>query len=155
MKNKIRFEDLTHFIFLFLLFLSFTTIFLSMKNDDSENEEIESTTITSIETATDFDLEINNGKKLFRANCGSCHSSDMVNDMTAPALGGVQERWERREENLRAWIRNSGKYLVENPNDEYAQNLYKKWGVSMTANPHLTDEEIESILSYIEVVYNQ
>ena len=33
------------------------------------------------------------GKDLFRNLCGSCHNKNMVQDMTGPALGGVQERW--------------------------------------------------------------
>ena len=45
------------------------------------------------------------GKDLFRNLCASCHNRNMVQDMTGPALGGVQERWaDYPEEDLYAWI---------------------------------------------------
>ena len=43
------------------------------------------------------------GKKLFKANCASCHKLDKK--LVGPALGGVTER--RSEAWLLAWIRNN------------------------------------------------
>jgi len=154
MKNKIRFEDLTHFILLFLMFLSFTTIFLSMKNNDFEKNET-TEELVSVEDVMPIDFEFENGRKLFRANCGSCHSSDMVSDLTGPALGGVSDRWAGKGKELNNWIKNSAKYLAEHPNDKYARKLSKKYSGVMLGFPNLNEEEIENILAYIETVYNQ
>jgi len=126
-----------------------------MKNNDIEKSEIDNE-LESMEEISKIDIRFEQGKNFFKTNCGSCHASDMATDLTAPALGDVQARWEGREGNLYDWIRNSGKYLIENPNDKYAQNLYLKWDKHvMTAFPNLTDEEIENILTYIETIYNQ
>ncbi len=93
------------------------------------------------------------GKQLFKNNCASCHNKDMKSDMTGPALGGVRERWEGREEVLYAWIRNSQAVISEG--DEYAVNLFNKWNKSvMTAFPTLTDDEVESLLVYIDCMYD-
>ncbi len=91
------------------------------------------------------------GKALFKENCATCHNKNMVADMTGPALGGIQERWED-ESDLYAWIRNSGAFLATG--DAYANALYNEWNkAAMTAFPNLTDEEIAEILLYVDNVY--
>jgi cytochrome c2 len=96
---------------------------------------------------------LDEGKTLFKNNCASCHNKNMKDDLTGPALGGVQARWEGREELLYSWIRNSSAVIASG--DAYAVNLYSKWNNSvMTAFPNLTDQEMESILGYIDGVYN-
>ncbi len=85
------------------------------------------------------------GEKLFKANCASCHKLDKI--MIGPALAGVQDRWESQE-NLIRWIKNSQAYLEEG-NDPYAAELFEKFnGQIMTAMP-LSDEEILAVLDYI------
>ena len=92
------------------------------------------------------------GKALFKANCASCHAQNMVVNATGPALGGVQERWEGREDILKEWIRNSQKVIASG--DAYAVNLFNEWNKSaMTAFPNLKDEEIAEILLYIDGIY--
>lgn len=92
--------------------------------------------------------DIKVGKALFKANCAQCHNKNMKDDLTGPALGGVEERWEGREEVLYSWIRNSQAVIASG--DEYAVALYNKWNKSVM-NPftNLKDEEIESILAYV------
>ena len=93
------------------------------------------------------------GKGLFKNNCAQCHNKNMRDDLTGPALGGVRERWEGREEILYAWIRNS--QAVVQSGDEYAVNIYNKWGKTlMNPFPNLTDDEIESLLIYIDGMYD-
>ena len=95
---------------------------------------------------------LDEGKALFRNNCASCHNKNMADDLTGPALGGAEERWEGREELLYAWIRNSAAVIATG--DEYSNALYNKWNKSaMTAFPNLTDGEIASILGYIDGVH--
>lgn len=93
------------------------------------------------------------GKALFKANCGSCHNKNMIDDMTGPALGGINERWEGREELLYQWIRNSQAVIASG--DSYAVSLYNQYNKSvMTAFPNLTDDEVNALLVYIQGVYD-
>lgn len=93
------------------------------------------------------------GKALFKANCASCHNKNMIDDMTGPALGGTNERWEGREELLYEWIRNSSAVIATG--DPYAVNLFNQYNKSvMTSFPNLTDDEINALLVYIQGVYD-
>ncbi len=93
------------------------------------------------------------GKVLFKANCQSCHNKSMIDDMTGPALGGINERWEGREELLYQWIRNSQAVIASG--DAYAVGLYNDWNKSvMSSFQNLSDEEINSLLYYIQGVYD-
>jgi len=95
---------------------------------------------------------LDDGKALFKANCATCHAKNMKDRLTGPALGGTQERWEGREELLYAWIRNSQAVIASG--DAYANSLYREYNNSvMTSFPNLSDEQIESILGYVDGVY--
>lgn len=86
------------------------------------------------------------GKKLFKNYCATCHAKNMVADMTGPALAGAQERWGD-DEALYSWIRNSqALYKAGHPR---AVELVTEWKSVMTAYPSLTDTEIASILAFI------
>ncbi len=90
-----------------------------------------------------------NGKKLFNANCASCHKLDK--DMTGPALRNVQARLENDEGLditwIRAWIKNSPGVIKSG--DAYANKIYAEWNnTAMTAFPQLTDQDICDILAY-------
>lgn len=87
------------------------------------------------------------GKKLFFTQCGSCH---MVNkELTGPALKGVESRWPDKQK-LYAFIKNSADIIAT---DAYAKNLWQQYNQTpMPAHPDLTDENIRSILDYIEAV---
>ncbi|MFN7014614.1 MAG: c-type cytochrome, partial [Bacteroidia bacterium] len=88
---------------------------------------------------------IEEGKQLFQANCAKCHMIDRK--MTGPALQGVTERWPDSTK-LYAWIKNSQAFLATG--DEYANKLYLEYSKSpMQAFPNLADNEIASILAYI------
>jgi mono/diheme cytochrome c family protein len=86
------------------------------------------------------------GEKLFRANCASCHKLDKK--LIGPALTGVTERWESRE-NLVAWIKNSQEYM-ETSGDKYATDLFNEYNGSIMPAQAVNDAEIEAILGYIE-----
>ncbi|CAL2089183.1 menaquinone reductase, multiheme cytochrome c subunit [Tenacibaculum sp. 190524A05c] len=97
--------------------------------------------------AQDVDVERQKaGRKLFNANCASCHKLDKKS--TGPALGGVEER--RENEWLKKWIRNNVELRASGDADAIA--LYEEWGQSnMTAFPQLTDQNIDDILYYTTV----
>lgn len=93
------------------------------------------------------------GKTLFLTNCGMCHSRNMKDRMTGPALGGVEARWsEFPREDLYRWVRNSQSLISEE--HPRALSIWKEWNETiMTSFPNLSDEDIEGILAYIEAVY--
>jgi mono/diheme cytochrome c family protein len=94
------------------------------------------------------------GKTLFANNCASCHAKGMKKAATGPALAGVEERWAAYpREDLYAWIRNSQKLIKSgHPRAVELWNEYKP--TVMNAAAHLTDEDIESILLYVDAQVN-
>ena len=96
---------------------------------------------------------IDEGKTLFRTNCAQCHAKNMRSNATGPALGGVEERWaDFPREDLIAWIKNSQKLVAEE--HPRAVEVFNEWNkVAMQAFPNLSDDNVESILLYINDVY--
>ncbi len=94
------------------------------------------------------------GKVLFRNYCGTCHDKTMKKDATGPALANAEENWAEYERaDLYEWIRNSQKSIAAGqPRAVELWNQYKP--TVMTAFPNLTDDNIESILAYIQVAAN-
>ncbi len=90
------------------------------------------------------------GKTLFKRNCATCHNRNMKDDLTGPALAGVEMRWkDYPKEDLYEWIRNAPR-LIEQGHPR-AVSLYEEWNkVVMSPFDGLTDEDIEAILFYIE-----
>ena len=94
------------------------------------------------------------GKTIFRNLCASCHNKNMTAASTGPALGGVSEKWsEYPEEDLYAWIRNSSA-LIESGHPLANKVFNDNNKVLMTSFPTLTDEELGSLLLYIEGVFD-
>lgn len=92
------------------------------------------------------------GKELFKNYCAACHSKDMRSAATGPALGGSQARWND-DAALYSWIRNSQAMIKQgHPRATELWNQYKP--TVMTAFPNLKDEEIASLLAYINGVYD-
>ena len=93
-------------------------------------------------------LNAQDGKALFSANCASCHAVNKK--LTGPALAGVEDRWPEKK-NLYAWIKNSAAFLKTG--DPYANNLYNEYNkVAMNNFPGLSDADIDAILAYIKTV---
>jgi mono/diheme cytochrome c family protein len=93
-------------------------------------------------------LNAQDGKALFSANCASCHAVNKK--LTGPALAGVEDRWPDKQ-NLYAWIKNSAAFLKTG--DPYATNLYNEYNkVAMNNFPGLSDADIDAILVYIKTV---
>jgi len=90
------------------------------------------------------------GKKLFKNYCATCHAKNMVSAATGPALAGSQERWGD-DEALYAWIRNSQQMIQQG--HPRALELWEEYKPTiMTAFTALKDEEIASILAYVNGV---
>lgn len=97
---------------------------------------------------------VEEGKSLFTANCASCHNKNMKDNLTGPALGGIEDRWSAYpRKDLYAWIRNSQALIATG--HPYANELWGKWKpVLMNNFPGLTDDQIESIVLYVNDQYN-
>lgn len=84
-----------------------------------------------------------NGRKLFKANCASCHKLDKK--LVGPALAGVTER--RETEWLVKWIRNNAELRASGDAD--AIKIFEEYnGSPMTAFPQLEDKDVMDILAY-------
>lgn len=92
-------------------------------------------------------VQAKEGKKLFLENCAACHNINMVDDMTGPALYGVEKGWSNRAD-LIHFIQNPQELI--NNNHERAVKVAALWPSEMTAFPQLDSLAIEEILSYIE-----
>ncbi len=95
------------------------------------------------------------GKELFKNYCAACHAKSMRVNATGPALVNAEANWaEYDRADLYAWIRNSQAEIndTKHPRAVELWNTYKP--TIMTSFPNLTDDNIESILAYIQVAAN-
>lgn len=95
------------------------------------------------------------GKGLFAANCAQCHARNMKTKATGPALAGVEERWaDYPQEDLYNWIKNSQKMITQVKHPR-AVELWNEYQSVMQAFPNLSDDNIASILLYINEKANE
>lgn len=123
-----------------IIAVSIITIFIaSCGNYENRTSDTEAAN----NTVPAYDL----GKDLFVQNCTQCHK---INDnMIGPALKGAMKRWDDDTVAIRSFIKNSSQ-LIKDGNAR-AIEVYHKWNKSlMTPMPHLTNEDIDAILDYIE-----
>lgn len=84
------------------------------------------------------------GKKLFKANCASCHKVDQK--LTGPALRDAWTRWESQEKIIK-WTQNSQALIASG--DAYANKIFNEYNKSvMSAFTQLSDEQVVSIIEY-------
>jgi cytochrome c oxidase subunit II len=87
------------------------------------------------------------GQILFKANCASCHNTQLEKKLTGPGLYKVSERIPGGDW-IYNWVHNSGKMIAEG--DVYANKIYGEYKSAMTAFPNIKNEEIDDILAWIE-----
>lgn len=89
------------------------------------------------------------GAKLFKQNCGVCHTTG-TNKLTGPGLDGVFTRVPQPAEAwLAKWIKNNDK--LRKSGDAYANKIYaENGGSAMTIFENLSDEEITAIIAYFK-----
>lgn len=94
-------------------------------------------------TAAD-DAAISEGASLFNTYCAVCHAINQ--QLVGPALAGVHER--RDMDWIIRFVQNSQRVIQSG--DEYAVNLYNEFNKTMMPSFDLSDEQVTSIIAYIE-----
>jgi mono/diheme cytochrome c family protein len=93
-------------------------------------------------------VQAQDGEKLFKGNCASCHKpTEEV--LTGPGLKGVMARWKGRETLIYEWVRNP--QGVIDGGDSYVKNLVAEYASAGIMSPQaVTNEEIDAIFAYVE-----
>jgi len=94
-----------------------------------------------------------NGKKLFKNNCATCHNKNMKSDATGPALGDTFMAWERDTLSYTSYL-NYSYDGIEKRHLKRIVDLKKSFGYPSTFSSHdfkLSLEEVKDIISYIEI----
>jgi mono/diheme cytochrome c family protein len=86
-----------------------------------------------------------NGEKLFRSNCASCHKTTKEK-LVGPGLEGVTDR--RDMDWLLEWTKNSQAMVEEG--DKQAVKLYEEYNQQVMPSQDLTEDEIRAIYDFIE-----
>ena len=98
-----------------------------------------------------LESKLSPGRALYQQNCASCHRLDR-NSATAPSLTSVlqeSEQWSD-DEKLKLWIRNPAFYK-----DRYTDQLKEAYGYIMPGFPHLSEQEIDDIMSFLRLHSSQ
>ena len=91
------------------------------------------------------EVDVQAGKKLFNANCASCHK--LNKKAVGPALKGVSAKYDR--EWLYSWIKNSSAMIKAG--DPQAVAVWEEYNkVAMNAFPMLSNADIDNILAYTD-----
>ncbi|PHI18247.1 hypothetical protein CEQ90_18855 [Lewinellaceae bacterium SD302] len=126
----------------------------SISNNSVASCGVETGVKENLNFSTVLGGEAREGKRLWNENaCGACHIKNMKDNGTGPALGGVTERWAAYPRaDLYKWIQGS-QAMIETKHPR-ALKLWENWAPMVMQNyPKLTDEEVEHLLAYIEVIY--
>jgi cytochrome c551/c552 len=89
------------------------------------------------------------GEKLFKANCASCHNP--VKNATGPKMQGVLQKWTDagEEELIYKWVQNPSE-LYNSGKSKMAKAIWDWSPTAMTPQGHLSREEVESIFTYVD-----
>lgn len=100
----------------------------------------------AVNTVSAEGVSADRGKELFTSKCTSCHTIGK-GKLIGPDLYGISER--REEAWLIKWIRNNQELIKSGDADAIA--VYEEYNkTAMTAFPELSDDDIRSILVYVE-----
>ena len=89
---------------------------------------------------------VEQGEKIFKQNCTSCHSIGATK-VVGPGMKGVMSRVPS-EDWLKGWIKNN--IAVIKSGDAYANKIFEEYNKTPMPAQSLTDDEIKSILAYIK-----
>jgi mono/diheme cytochrome c family protein len=90
---------------------------------------------------------VEEGYKLFEANCASCHA--LKHKLIGPALAGVVDKYKEDYDWLIAFTKNNQKLIKSG--DPRAKAIYEEYnGAAMNIFENLSERQVLSILSYID-----
>ena len=94
-------------------------------------------------------LSAQDGEKLFKANCASCHHP--IKNATGPKMQGVLQKWQDagEEDLIYEWVANPTK-LYNSGRSKMAKAIWDWSPTAMTPQGHLSKEEVESIFTYVD-----
>lgn len=98
-------------------------------------------------------ISAQDGQALFMSKCASCHAANMKDDLTGPALGGVEDRWGGNTPQLHEWIRNN--IALTKSGYPKAVEVSKLKPSEMQVFESLKDPEIDAILTYINKKFTE
>ena len=92
----------------------------------------------------DHQARIEEGQKLFKANCAACHKVDQK--LTGPALADVWKNWDSQAE-LVHWVHNSQEVIASG--HEHANKIYNEFNkMMMPPFGQLSEEQVVSIMEF-------
>lgn len=92
-----------------------------------------------------------NGANIFKKECTACHSMNLSEKLIGPPLNNITNK--RTIKWLHLWIKDN-KSLRKN-GDKDAISIYNEYnGIEMNAFSHLSEKDIDDILSFIETPIN-
>ena len=96
-----------------------------------------------------FQFTAQDGEKLFKANCASCHNP--VKNATGPKMQGVLQKWQDAGEGdlIYEWVKNPSQ-LYNSGKSKMAKAIWDWSPTAMTPQGHLSKEDIESIFTYVD-----
>mgnify|MGYP001259851389 FL=1 len=89
------------------------------------------------------------GEKLFKANCASCHHP--IKNATGPKMQGVLQKWEDNGEGelIYDWVKNPAE-LYNSGKSKMAKAIWDWSPTVMTPQGHLSKDEVKSIFAYVD-----
>jgi mono/diheme cytochrome c family protein len=100
----------------------------------------------SFDDLSDADVKarVDEGKKLFKANCAACHKVE--GKLTGPALADVWTRWDSQEKLIK-WVHNSQELIKSG--DAYANKLFNDNNKQvMSSFTQLSEDQVINIIDY-------
>ncbi len=101
---------------------------------------------SSLILLSSFGAFAQDGEKLFKQNCSSCHRID-GQKVVGPGLAGIEDRAPSREWIVK-WVQNPDGMVASG--DEYANSIKDFSPTAMTAFGYLEEAQIFAILDYIK-----
>ena len=104
------------------------------------------TASVSFDDLSDADIKarVEEGKKLFKANCAACHKVD--GKLSGPALADVWTRWDSQEKLIK-WVQNSQELIKSG--DPYAVKIFNEYNKQvMSSFTQLSDDQVVNIVEY-------
>ena len=102
-----------------------------------------------ISTTSFLNIFSQEGEKLFKANCASCHHP--IKNATGPKLQGALQKWQDagEEDLIYEWVANPTE-LYNSGKSKMAKAIWDYSPTAMTAQGHLSREEVEAVFAYVD-----